>query len=66
MLALDYRTSSMSMESSTYTLTQKPYHANKIFPCFDQPDLKETFKLTVLAPNDWIIASNECTEHQES
>ena len=28
-------------------------------PCFDQPDLKAPFKLTCLAPSDWLVVSNE-------
>ncbi|TGL63106.1 aminopeptidase N [Leptospira ognonensis] len=35
------------------------FHANKMFPCFDQPDLKATFQLTVEAPKSWkVISSN--------
>ncbi|GBF51391.1 aminopeptidase N [Leptospira ryugenii] len=33
------------------------FHANKMFPCFDQPDLKATFSLTVDAPNSWKVIS---------
>lgn len=45
----------------------EPYHANKIFPCFDQPDLKAKFNLTVLAPKEWNVISNELiTEKQPS
>jgi aminopeptidase N len=32
--------------------------ARRILPCFDQPDLKATFRLTVTAPEDWLVASN--------
>ncbi|GAA2518685.1 aminopeptidase [Winogradskya humida] len=32
--------------------------ARRIFPCFDQPDLKAPFTLTVTAPADWIVAAN--------
>lgn len=38
--------------------TCEPYHCNKMLPCFDQPDLKATWKLTTAAPNDWIVVSN--------
>ena len=27
----------------------EPYSANRVFPCFDQPSLKATMKLTVIA-----------------
>uniref|UniRef100_UPI000DE57273 aminopeptidase N n=1 Tax=Nonomuraea lactucae TaxID=2249762 RepID=UPI000DE57273 len=32
--------------------------AHRMYACFDQPDLKATFKLTVLAPSDWEVVSN--------
>ncbi|HUB18671.1 MAG TPA: M1 family aminopeptidase, partial [Acidobacteriaceae bacterium] len=35
-----------------------PMDASMAFPCFDQPDLKARFKLTVRAPKDWTIISN--------
>ena len=36
----------------------EPYHCNKMLPCFDQPDLKATWKLTAAAPHDWIVINN--------
>jgi len=30
----------------------------KMYPCFDQPDLKATFCLTVIAPSHWQVISN--------
>jgi aminopeptidase N len=30
----------------------------KMYPCFDQPDLKATFTLTVTAPDHWHVISN--------
>ncbi|WP_336209926.1 aminopeptidase N [Nonomuraea sp. LPB2021202275-12-8] len=32
--------------------------AHRMYACFDQPDLKATFQLTVLAPDDWEVVSN--------
>ncbi|GAA5080669.1 aminopeptidase N [Thermocatellispora tengchongensis] len=32
--------------------------AHRMYACFDQPDLKATFELTVLAPADWQVVSN--------
>jgi aminopeptidase N len=32
--------------------------ARRIFPCFDQPDLKATFTLSVTAPDGWLVAAN--------
>ncbi|WP_419608751.1 M1 family metallopeptidase [Thiolapillus sp.] len=36
----------------------EPFWANRLFPCFDQPDLKASFSVTVEAPDDWQIISN--------
>ena len=30
----------------------------KIIPCFDQPDVKSTFDLTVTAPSHWTVLAN--------
>ncbi|MEV0593759.1 aminopeptidase N [Nonomuraea cavernae] len=32
--------------------------AHRMYACFDQPDLKASFELTVLAPGDWEVVSN--------
>jgi aminopeptidase N len=38
----------------------------KMYPCFDQPDLKARFALTVIAPNHWqVISNNPVTEKTE-
>lgn len=34
------------------------FDAHRIYPCFDQPDLKATFELSVTAPSDWEVVSN--------
>ncbi len=36
-----------------------------IFACFDQPDLKATYSLTVLAPADWVVVGNGRAEQVE-
>lgn len=41
-----------------------PYYANKVFPCFDQPDLKGTFAVTVKASSHLTVLSNEICESQ--
>ncbi|MDG4789277.1 aminopeptidase N [Micromonospora sp. WMMD1102] len=33
-------------------------NAQRIFACFDQPDLKAPVSLTVVAPEDWTVAGN--------
>ena len=42
----------------TYIYTQfEAYEANRLFPCFDQPDLKATLQLNVTAPAAWEVIS---------
>jgi aminopeptidase N len=36
----------------------EPYFAHTIFPCFDQPDLKAKFDVTVNAPSAWQVITN--------
>lgn len=41
-------------DGKQYISTQfAPYYANRVFPCFDQPDLKARMKLYVICPADW-------------
>ncbi|MGM9476081.1 M1 family metallopeptidase [Pedobacter sp. GSP4] len=35
-----------------------PDHARSVFPCFDQPDLKARFLLSLTVPNDWKVLAN--------
>ena len=35
----------------------EPYDANRLFPCFDQPDLKATYTTRVTAPSTWQVIS---------
>jgi aminopeptidase N len=36
----------------------EPYEAHRLFPCFDQPDIKATYRLTVTAPSEWVVIGN--------
>ncbi|MEP6872291.1 MAG: aminopeptidase N [Anaerolineaceae bacterium] len=36
----------------------EPYEAHRLFPCFDQPDIKATYALTVTAPTEWEVIGN--------
>ena len=36
----------------------EPFDAHRAFPCFDQPDLKGTFRFSVRTPADWLAVSN--------
>jgi len=45
-------------DGSEYLYTQfEPYSAHRLMPCFDQPDLKATYTLTVTAPADWAVVT---------
>jgi aminopeptidase N len=47
-------------DQKEYLYTQfEPYDCNRLFPCFDQPDLKATLTLSVVAPKEWIVLGNE-------
>lgn len=51
-----------------YTLLV-PDRASTLFPCFDQPDLKARYRLTLTAPKDWEVISatkeERCVEKGE-
>ncbi len=36
----------------------EPYNANRMFPHFDQPNLKATYRLQVKAPKDWQVITS--------
>lgn len=47
-------------DNEVYLYTQfEPFSANRMFPCFDQPDIKATWDLVVKAPTSWKVISNE-------
>ncbi len=37
----------------------EPFDAHLVHPCFDQPDLRTSFTLSVDAPAEWVVVSNE-------
>jgi aminopeptidase N len=39
--------------------------AKRMFACFDQPDLKATFDVSVRAPQHWQVVSNGATAHAD-
>ncbi len=45
-------------EDYLYTLFV-PDHARSAFPCFDQPDLKARFSLSLALPDGWVSISND-------
>lgn len=47
------------VDSQVYLYTHfEPFDAHKVFACFDQPDLKGTFAVTVRAPKAWEVCGN--------
>jgi aminopeptidase N len=47
------------VDDSVYLYTQfETADAKRMFACFDQPDLKSVYRLTVTAPKDWKLISN--------
>jgi aminopeptidase N len=53
-------------DGTVYLHTQsEPFDAHRVFACFDQPDLKGTFSLTIRAPEDWVIVSNMPVERRD-
>jgi aminopeptidase N len=36
----------------------EPFEAHRLFPCFDQPDVKGTYAVTVRAPAAWAVIAN--------
>lgn len=53
------------VDGSVYLYTQfETYDAHRMYACFDQPDLKATFALTVRAPLEWVCVSNGAAVEQ--
>ena len=43
-----------------------PDHARSVFPCFDQPDLKARYELTLMLPTPWCAISNAAQTSRSS
>ena len=55
------------VDGETYLYTQfESADARRMYACFEQPDLKGTFQLTVTAPAHWQVVSNSPTPDPES
>ncbi|MBY6367787.1 aminopeptidase N [Rhodococcoides corynebacterioides] len=53
-------------DGETYLYTQyEPADARRVFPCFEQPDLKAPFTFRVTAPSEWLVLSNERLERTD-
>ncbi|HRA74747.1 MAG TPA: aminopeptidase N [Propionicimonas sp.] len=50
------------VDDRVYLYTQlETADARRVYACFEQPDLKATFALTVIAPDSWTVLSNSPT-----
>jgi aminopeptidase N len=36
----------------------EPYEAHRLFPCFDQPDIKGRYVVQVAVPGEWVVVAN--------
>ncbi|WP_432558313.1 aminopeptidase N [Granulicoccus sp. GXG6511] len=49
----------MDVDERVYLYTQfEPADSRRVFACFEQPDLKARFSISVIAPRDWLVVSN--------
>lgn len=65
-IAIDFAAADQSLnrnEEFLYTLLV-PDRARTLFPCFDQPDMKATFRLTLEVPAKWCAVSNTTVAHE--
>ncbi|MBE9374480.1 aminopeptidase N [Saccharopolyspora sp. HNM0983] len=54
------------VDGSVYLYSQfETADAKRMFTCFDQPDLKAVYQLTVTAPGSWKVVSNAAAEITE-
>ena len=50
-------------DGAEYVYTNfEPYEAHRLFPCFDQPDIKARYEFSVTAPAEWVVFSNAPTD----
>ncbi|MGE3610855.1 MAG: aminopeptidase N [Bacteriovoracaceae bacterium] len=53
------------LDGEEYLFTDfEPYYAHWLFPCFDQPNIKSIFHVTVTAPSGWKVIHNEMKESE--
>lgn len=47
------------VDQAVYVYTHlQSAHASRVFACFDQPDLKAPFEITVCCPGNWTVCAN--------
>ncbi|GAA1471733.1 aminopeptidase N [Corynebacterium felinum] len=51
-------------DNATYVYSHlEPSDARRVFPCFDQPDLKARFHVSMTVPDGWVALSNQPETH---
>ncbi|MGL4745635.1 MAG: M1 family metallopeptidase, partial [Dermatophilaceae bacterium] len=51
------------VDGATYIYTQfQPFDAHRVYPCFDQPDIKAAVAWTIHAPPEWVVVGNAPAE----
>ncbi len=54
-----------AVDGEEYLFTDfEPYHAHWVYPCFDQPDLKAVFQVSIKAPQTWTTINNELPQSE--
>ena len=54
-------------DGETYLYSNlEPFSAHRMFPCFDQPDIKATYRVSVDAPASWQVISAEASSGTRS
>ena len=67
-ISIDFKVDNQSLNRNDeflYTLLV-PDRARTLFPCFDQPDMKASYTLSLTIPEEWMAVSNSiitCEEH---
>ncbi len=47
------------------TTQMEPTDSRRMFPCFDEPEMKATFKITAIIPDNMVAISNGAVEREE-
>ena len=54
-------------DGKVYLYTKfEPAHARRVYPNFEQPDLKAPFTFSVIAPEHWLVLSNEADPRRDA
>ena len=54
-------------DARVYTYTKfEPAYARTVYACFEQPDLKAAFAISVVVPAHWTVLSNEAGDSTET